>query len=79
MTEFRRVLFRSNIRVNAISPGGIFDNQPESFIERYSEKVALGKRMAKTDDLVGVLVFMLSDASKYITGQNIIVDGGWSL
>ena len=68
-----------NIRVNAISPGGVFTNQPESFVKKYSEKVVLEKRMANTDDIVGVLIFLLSDASKYITGQNIVVDGGWSL
>jgi len=72
-------LGRYNIRVNAISPGGIFDNQPKCFVKRYSEKVVLGKRMANTDDLTGVLIFLLSCASKYITGQNIVVDGGWSL
>jgi len=72
-------LGRYNIRVNAISPGGVFTNQPESFVKKYSEKVVLEKRMANTDDIVGVLIFLLSDASKYITGQNIVVDGGWSL
>ncbi|MFA4955700.1 MAG: oxidoreductase [Candidatus Methanoperedens sp.] len=72
-------LGRYNIRVNAISPGGVFDNQPESFVKEYSNKVLLGNRMANVDDLTGVLIFLLSDASKYITGQNIIVDGGWSL
>ncbi|HJH25297.1 MAG TPA: flagellin modification protein A [Methanophagales archaeon] len=72
-------LGRYNIRVNAISPGGVFNNQPENFVEKYSEKVVLGKRMANTDDLTGVLIFLLSDASKYITGQNIVVDGGWNL
>lgn len=68
-----------NIRVNAISPSGVFNNQPESFVKKYSEKVVLGKRMANTDDLIGVLLFLLSDASKYITGQNIVVDGGFTL
>ena len=72
-------LGKYNIRVNSISPGGVFNNQPESFVKRYSEKVVLGKRMANTDDIVGVLISLLSDASKYITGQNIVVDGGWSL
>ena len=68
-----------NIRVNSISSGGIFNNQPESFVKKYSEKVVLGKRMANVDDVIGALIFLLSDASKYMTGQNIIVDGGWSL
>lgn len=72
-------LGKHDIRVNAISPGGVFNNQPESFVKKYSEKVFLGKRMANPDDLIGVLLFLLSDASKYITGQNIVVDGGWSL
>ena len=72
-------LGKYNIRVNAISPGGVFDNQPKKFIKKYSEKVILGKRMAKQDDLTGVLIFLLSDASKYITGQNIVVDGGFTL
>ena len=72
-------LGRYNIRVNAISPGGVFGNQPKEFVKKYSEKVVLGKRMANTDDLTGVLLFLLSDVSKYITGQNIIVDGGWTL
>ena len=72
-------LGRYNIRVNAISPGGVFNNQPESFVKKYSEKVVLGRRMENTDDIVGVLIFLLSDASKYITGQNIVVDGGFTL
>jgi len=67
------------IRVNAISPGGVITNQPESFINKYSNKVVLGKKMANSDDLVDVLIFLLSDASKYMTGQNVTVDGGWSL
>lgn len=72
-------LGRYNIRVNAISPGGVLTNEPEVFVKNYLKKVILGKRMAKTDDLTEVLVFLLSDASKYITGQNIVVDGGWTL
>lgn len=72
-------LGKHNIRVNAISPGGIEDRQPASFIQEYSSQVFLGGRMARPDDITGVLRFLLSDQSKYITGQNIIVDGGWSL
>jgi len=72
-------LGKYNIRVNCISPGGIFDNQNQKFVKRYSQKVLIGKRMAEVDDLTGVLVFLLSDASKYVTGQNIVVDGGWTI
>lgn len=68
------------VRVNAISPGGVFDNQPESFVKNYIKKVRLApQRMAKQEDIVGALLFLLSDASAYISGQNIIVDGGWTL
>lgn len=72
-------LGRYNIRVNSISPGGVFNNQPESFVKKYSQLVPLGNRMADTDDLTGTLIFLLSDASKYLTGQNIVIDGGWTL
>ncbi len=72
-------LGKYNIRVNCISPGGVYAHQPESFVKKYSQKVLLEKRMANVDDLTGALLFLLSDASKYITGQNIVVDGGWSL
>jgi NAD(P)-dependent dehydrogenase (short-subunit alcohol dehydrogenase family) len=69
----------SNIRVNAISPGGIFDNQPEAFVRHYSRRVVLGGRMGHPGDVTGALLFLLSDASRYVTGQNLVVDGGWSL
>jgi NAD(P)-dependent dehydrogenase (short-subunit alcohol dehydrogenase family) len=72
-------LGKHDIRVNAISPGGVHNNQSESFVELYSRRVITGNRMAEPDDLNGVLVFLLSDASKYMTGQNIVVDGGWSI
>ena len=72
-------LGQHDIRVNAISPGGVHNNQSESFVEQYSKKVLVGNRMAESDDLTGALIFLLSDASRYITGQNIVVDGGWSI
>ena len=68
-----------DIRVNAISPGGVHANQPESFVTQYANRTIIGNRMAETDDLTGALIFLLSDASKYVTGQNIVVDGGWSI
>jgi NAD(P)-dependent dehydrogenase (short-subunit alcohol dehydrogenase family) len=67
-----------NIRVNAISPGGIFRNQPDAFVSRYVKKTPLG-RMADEDDFRGVIAFLASDLSKYVTGQNLMVDGGWSI
>ena len=65
-----------NIRVNAISPGGIFRNQPDVFVKRYESRTPLA-RMATEDDFRGVVAFLASDMSGYITGQNIMVDGGW--
>ena len=72
-------LGKHDIRVNAISPGGVYDNQPESFVAQYSKKAIIGNRMAEPGDLTGALIFLLSDASRYVTGQNIVVDGGWSI
>ena len=70
-----RVLAKKNIRVNCISPGGLFTNQPARFVENYSEKVPVG-RMANTDDIKGLVVLLASDASAYINGENILMDGG---
>ncbi|HHW31655.1 MAG TPA: SDR family oxidoreductase [Clostridiaceae bacterium] len=66
-----------NVRCNAVSPGGLFANQPELFVERYNKRTLLG-RMANDTDLKGVIVFLASDASLYITGANIPVDGGYT-
>lgn len=68
---------RKGIRVNCVSPGGIFDNQHPSFISRYEAKVPMG-RLGKPDDIAPAVSFLLSDDAKYITGQNIIIDGGWT-
>ncbi len=65
------------IRVNAISPGGYFDDQPEEFVDNYCARCALG-RMAGPEDIKGVAVFLASDASSYITGANIPLEGGWT-
>jgi NAD(P)-dependent dehydrogenase (short-subunit alcohol dehydrogenase family) len=68
----------NNIRVNCISPGGILDKQPDSFLEKYRESCT-SKGMLDAEDVVGSVLFLLSDQSKYINGQNLIVDDGWSL
>lgn len=66
-----------NIRVNTISPGGIFDNQNSIFVENYNKKVPM-KRMGLPNDISPSVVFLLSDDAKYITGQNLAIDGGWT-
>lgn len=66
-----------SIRVNCVSPGGIFDNQNEIFVKKYCQKVPL-KRMGKPEDISPSVSFLLSDDSKYITGHNLLVDGGWT-
>lgn len=68
---------KSGIRVNTISPGGIFDNQPESFLTNYNKKVPL-KRMGTPEDIAPGVVYLLSDAANYVTGHNLIIDGGWT-
>jgi len=66
-----------NIRVNCISPGGIYNNQSDTFVNNYERKVPMN-RMGKPSDIAPAVCFMLSDESSYITGQNIIIDGGWT-
>ena len=66
------------VRVNAISPGGIFRNQPDSFVSSYTTRTPL-KRMAVENDIKGVVAYLASDMSAYVTGQNISVDGGWGV
>ena len=68
---------KNNIRVNCVSPGGIFDKQHPSFIEKYNAKVPM-RRMGNPDDIAPAVSFMLSNEAKYITGQNLVVDGGWT-
>ena len=78
LTRFYAALYGpKNVRVNNLAPGGFFNNQPEPFLQRYCEHTMLG-RMADDTDLGGAVIFLLSDASRYITGVNLPVDGGYT-
>lgn len=66
-----------NVRVNCISPGGIFDGQDKTFVEKYSQLTPM-KRMGDKNEVAGTAVYLASAASTYVTGQNLIIDGGWS-
>jgi NAD(P)-dependent dehydrogenase (short-subunit alcohol dehydrogenase family) len=68
---------KDNIRVNCVSPGGIFDNQNPSFVERYEYKSLL-KRMGKPHEIAPAITFLLSDEASFVTGHNLMVDGGWT-
>ena len=68
----------SDFRVNCVSPGGILDQQPQSFLEKYRDSCT-SKGMLDPTDVAGTFLFLLSDQSKYINGQNIVIDDGWTL
>lgn len=78
LTRWLATTLAPRIRVNAISPGGVFRSQPAAFVARYEARTPLG-RMATEDDFRGAVGFLASDLSAYVTGQNIAVDGGWGV
>lgn len=66
------------IRINCVSPGGLFNHQDPSFVQQYCHRTPL-ERMAEAEDIIGAVIFLASDNARYITGQNLLVDGGWTL
>lgn len=78
LTKWFATCLAPNVRVNMISPGGILRGQPKTFVKKYNSNTPLG-RMANLDDFNGTLIYLASDLSKYVTGQNLLVDGGWTI
>jgi NAD(P)-dependent dehydrogenase (short-subunit alcohol dehydrogenase family) len=74
---FARLWGPYGVRVNTLSPGGVRGNQDHEFVRKYTDRVPLG-RMADAEDLVGPMLFLASDASRYVTGQDLLVDGGFT-
>jgi NAD(P)-dependent dehydrogenase (short-subunit alcohol dehydrogenase family) len=78
LTKHLSSVLAPRVRVNAISPGGVWRNQPEIFRERYEARTPL-HRMATEEDMKGAVGYLASDLSAYVTGQNLVVDGGWTV
>lgn len=77
LTRYLATMLAPRIRVNAISPGGMWRDQPKAFVNRYSDRTPMG-RMTTEEDIKGAVAYLASDMSAYVTGQNLVVDGGWS-
>lgn len=77
LMRYLATFFAPKIRVNAVSPGGVARDYPEIFNERYRSRVPLG-RQASEEDLKGAAAYLASDLSTYVTGHNLVVDGGWT-
>jgi len=78
LTRWMATTIAPDVRVNSVSPGGVLRYQPQKFIERYQDRTPLS-RMAKEEDFKGIIAYLASDMSEYVTGQNINVDGGWGV
>ena len=78
LTRWMATTLAPDVRVNSISPGGVFRNQPDVFVKRYAEHTPMS-RMATEEDFCGAVAYLASDLSKYVTGQDIAVDGGWGI
>lgn len=77
LSRWLSTVLAPEIRVNSISPGGVWRDQPEEFRRRYKDRTPM-RRMATEEDLIGAVAFLASDLSGYVTGQNLVVDGGWT-
>ena len=77
LTRYLATILAPAVRVNTISPGGVWRNQPSVFQQRYEARAPLG-RMALEEDIKGAAVYLASDLSAYVTGHNLVVDGGWT-
>jgi NAD(P)-dependent dehydrogenase (short-subunit alcohol dehydrogenase family) len=77
LTRWLATVMAPQVRVNAITPGGVWRNQPELFVNRYAERTPL-KRMGMEEDFKGAVAYFSSDLSAYVTGHNLVVDGGWT-
>lgn len=77
LTRYLATALAPNVRVNAITPGGVWRGQPEPFLSRYVARTPLG-RMATEEDFKGAVAYLASDLSNYVTGLNLVVDGGWT-
>lgn len=78
LTRWLAKTLSPEVRVNCISPGGVFSNQPKDFVNNYEKKTPLN-RMASPNDIKGITAYLSTDLSEYVTGQNFVIDGGWSV